>query len=38
MTALDDVLTPFAMIYEVASLTLGRIWDRLNHSAQRYPS
>ncbi len=38
MTALADALTPFTLIYELASLTLGRLRDRLNHSIKRCPS
>lgn len=38
MSALDEVLTPFTLIYELASLTLARLRHRLNHSVQRCPS
>lgn len=38
MSALDDMLMPFAMIYELASLTLGRLRHRLAPCTQRYPS
>ena len=38
MTALDEFLTPFTLIYELASLTLDRFRHRLNHSVQRCAS
>lgn len=38
MSALDDALTPFALIYELASLALGRLRHRLNHTAPRCPT
>ncbi len=38
MSALDDYLMPFAVIYELAGMTLGRLWHRLNHSCERCPS
>ena len=38
MSALDEVLVPFAVIYELASLTLGRLRHRLTHGARRCPS
>jgi len=38
MSALDEILTPFALIYELASLTLCRLRHRLNHANQRCPS
>jgi len=38
MTALGEFLTPFAIVYELASLTLARLRHRFNHSSQRCPS
>lgn len=38
MSALADALTPFTLIYELASLTLDRLRHRFNHSAQRCPT
>jgi hypothetical protein len=38
MSRLDEVLTPFTLIYELASLTLERLRHRLNHSVQRCTS
>jgi hypothetical protein len=38
MSALDEFLTPFTLIYELASLTLERLLHRLNHSVERCPS
>jgi hypothetical protein len=35
MSALDDYLMPFAMIYELASLTLDRLRHRHTHFWQR---
>ena len=38
MTALGEFLTPFAIVYELASLTRARLRHRFNHSSQRCPS
>jgi len=38
MTALGEFLTPFAIVYELASLTLARHRHRFNHSSQRCSS
>ena len=38
MSTLDEALVPFALIYELASLTLGRLRHRLWHAARRCPS
>jgi hypothetical protein len=38
MSALADVLTPFTLIYELASLTLDRLRDRRNVFLKRCPS
>jgi hypothetical protein len=38
MSALDEALVPFAVIYELASLTLGRLRHRLIHGTRRCPS
>ena len=38
MSALDEALMPFAMIYELASLTLARLRHRLIHANCRCPS
>ncbi|HKX08491.1 MAG TPA: hypothetical protein VJN67_09875 [Stellaceae bacterium] len=35
---LAEVLVPFAVIYELASLALARLRDRLNHAHRRCPS
>ena len=38
MTALGEFLTPFAIVYELASLTLARHRHRFNHSSHRCSS
>lgn len=38
MSVLNEVLVPFAVIYELASLALGRLRHRLTHAACRCPS
>ena len=38
MTALGEFLTPFAIVYELASLTLACHRHRFNHSLRRHPS
>jgi hypothetical protein len=37
MTALQEYLMPFAVIYELASLAVEWLRQRLNHSCQRCP-
>ena len=38
MSALDEYLLPFALVYEFASVMLCQFRARLNHTCERCPS